>query len=81
MPRYPQDARERGAEGRVILEVVVDPKGRARAVKIRRSSGEDDLDRAALEAVRRWRFIPAQRNGAAVGGTAVVPIRFRLVAE
>lgn len=81
MPRYPEDARERGAEGRVVLEVAVDATGRARAVRVVRSSGEDDLDAAALKAVRGWRFKPARRGGLPVAGTATVPIRFRLVEE
>ena len=40
------------------------------------SSGNRDLDRAALEAVRRWRFQPAQRNGQPVSATVIIPLEF-----
>ncbi|MHA1536024.1 MAG: energy transducer TonB, partial [Alphaproteobacteria bacterium] len=81
LPKYPQSARRRGAEGRAVLAVQVGTDGRARSVVLRQSSGHADLDAAALEAVRRWRFAPASRGGVGVEGLAIVPIRFRLVAR
>jgi protein TonB len=77
-PVYPVAARVRGMEGRVVLEVEVRPDGYAAAVTLKRSSGWSVLDQAAHEAVRRWRFHPAQRDGAAVAGRVEVPIVFRL---
>lgn len=77
-PSYPWISRRRGEEGRVILEVAVDKQGRAREVRVTRSSGHARLDRAALEAVRNWRFVPARRGGAAVAGQIEVPIVFQL---
>jgi len=47
-------------------------------VTVAASSQSRDLDRAALDAVRRWRFRPAQRDGQPVAGTVVVPIEFKL---
>ena len=35
-----------------------------------------DLDRAAMEAVRRWTFRPATRNGQPVTATVIVPLEF-----
>lgn len=78
VPVYPAEARENGWEGRVILHVQVGADGRAAAVRIARSSGFGSLDRAALSAVRRWRFRPATRSGVAVAAAVLVPIRFRL---
>jgi protein TonB len=40
--------------------------------------GSRSLDRAASDAVRRWRFRPAVREGQAVAGTIQVPITFNL---
>ena len=54
-----------GAEG--------DPK----SVQIRKSSGFDRLDEAALNAVRRWRFVPARRGNVAIAAQVIVPINFR----
>ena len=40
-------------------------------------SGSRELDRAATDAVRRWRFTPAQSNGQAVPGSIEVPFDFK----
>jgi periplasmic protein TonB len=77
-PDYPLAARQRGQEGRVVLSVEVLPSGDAGAVTVERSSGVASLDDAAVEAVRRWRFRPAQRNGTTIRATVQVPIRFAL---
>lgn len=77
-PKYPELARRRGQEGRTLLQVEVSASGRPLNVEIAESSGHALLDEAALEAVARWRFQPAQRSGAAVAGTVEVPILFRL---
>ena len=77
-PEYPPVARRRGEEGRVLLSVAVCPAGWAERIEVRASSGSPRLDRAALEAVRRWRFVPANQNGVAVASRIVVPIVFRL---
>ena len=80
-PRYPFSARRRGQEGRVVLRVEVDPAGRAADVSVAHSSGVSALDRAAADAVRRWRFQPARRGGVPVVGRIEVPILFRLDAS
>jgi protein TonB len=78
-PPYPLAARRLGHEGRVLLEVVVTPDGRAARVSVRESSGHPMLDRSAADTVRtRWRFIPARRDGVPVESTVTVPIRFRI---
>ena len=61
-----------------MLTVAVSAAGAAETVSVARGSGHSMLDRAALEAVRRWRFEPARRAGMAAPGTVSVPIRFRL---
>ena len=77
-PKYPRAARRRGQEGRVVLSVRVSSQGSADTVTIHSSSGHGILDRAAVKAVQRWRFIPAQRNGQAVAMTVRVPVTFKL---
>ncbi len=80
-PQYPRVARLRGLEGRVVVTAAVDPLGVVVSSEIAETSGFAMLDRAALEAVRRWRFEPAQRNGRPVRATISVPIIFTLRAE
>ena len=77
-PAYPWISRRRGEEGRVVLEVAVTADGRAKEVRIKRSSGSSRLDQAALAAVKKWRFSPALSGGRAVAGRIEIPIAFRL---
>jgi protein TonB len=77
-PAYPQLARLRGYQGVVVLLVEVLADGRVGQVRIKRSVGHDILDRAALEAVRSWRFEPGRREGRAVTMSVEVPVRYVL---
>jgi len=77
-PVYPESARSEGREGQVILRVLVDDQGRSKHVEINRSSGSEALDRAAAEAIKRWRFIPARYGDKAVESWIRIPIEFRL---
>lgn len=63
-------------KGRVLLHVYITADGHAGEVKIKQSSGYDRLDESALEAVRRWRFVPAKRGGEAIAMWWDVPINF-----
>ena len=76
-PRYPSEALRRGESGTVLVRVEVDAYGAPAGVALVQRSGSRDLDRAAMEAVRKWRFMPAQRNGQAVAASLVIPIDFK----
>ena len=77
-PPYPMAARRMGLEGTVILRVVVAPDGTPARVVVLQSSGHDVLDASALETVqKKWRFVPARRNGIPVEDSVQVPIRFQ----
>jgi protein TonB len=65
-------------EGQVMLRVLVSPDGRPNRIELRTSSGSDRLDRAAEEAVARWRFVPARQGDTAVEAWVLVPIVFKL---
>ena len=77
-PAYPPLARLRGYQGVVVLFVEVLVDGRVGQVGIRRSAGHEILDRAALEAVRTWRFEPGRKEGRTVTMSVEVPVRFVL---
>ncbi|SDE81589.1 energy transducer TonB [Sporomusa acidovorans] len=62
-PDYPDDARQEGFAGTVKVKVEVLENGRPGEVFVVRSSGRQSIDEAALRAVRRWRFVPAQEVG------------------
>ena len=55
---YPQVARDRGLEGRVLFQLVLSPEGGLLAAQLLQSSGAMTLDRAALETVRRAKYPP-----------------------
>ena len=59
--------------GRVVLDVEVLASGEAGVVRVEESSGYDILDQAALESVKRWRFVPARRNGEPVPASVRIP--------
>ncbi len=77
-PHYPLVARRRGIEGVVLLRVTVGAQGNVLEIKVERSSGHDSLDDSARKSVKKWRFVPARRNGVAVQASVTVPVRFRL---
>lgn len=77
-PAYPASSRRLTETGTVTLRVRVSAEGRADAVEIAQSSGFARLDRAAIDAVRRWKFVPAKQGDQAVPAVVLVPINFDL---
>jgi TonB family protein len=73
---YTDEARRRGVEGDVVLEVVVRSDGNVGDVKILHSLGAG-LDQKAVEAVRQWKFSPARRMGAPVDVIVEVSVNFK----
>jgi TonB family protein len=76
-PKYIQAAAEDRVEGKVRLAAVIRKSGRVEAVALLRGLDER-LDRSAVEAMGKWEFEPAARNGVPVDVDAVVEIPFRL---
>ena len=77
-PRYPRIARRRGYEGTVVLEVLVNTKGKVSDYRIIRSCGYSVLDKAAMKSIRNWLFEPGMRGDEKVEMWVKVPIRFEL---
>ena len=77
-PTYPPLSRRMGEEGKVVLRVHVEPTGRPSQVEVRTSSNSPRLDQAALDAVWRWKFVPAKRGDEPVAAWVLVPITFNL---
>ena len=63
---------------KVVLRVLVSGAGTAGSVEIRTSSGFALLDTAALDAVKRWRFVPARQGDQPISAWVLVPITFTL---
>lgn len=77
-PAYPGLARLRGWQGSVTLFVDVDAEGRVTGAIVAVSSGHACLDDAAVEAVNKWRFRPAIRNGRATASALRLTFEFKL---
>lgn len=77
-PRYPDSARRARIEGTTILKVRIGEHGLVQEIQVERSAGHHDLDRAAIEAVRRWRFEPARRGREPVSVWVLIPVTFEL---
>jgi TonB family protein len=76
-PDYTEEGRRRGLEGDVVLEIVVRRDGSVGDVKLLQGLG-GGLDQRAVEAVRQWRFTPAQRRGVPVDVIVEVAVEFKL---
>jgi protein TonB len=77
-PGYPATARRLGIQGTTLLRVHVLVDGRVGDVIVQETAGHPDLDEAAAEAVRRWRFDPARRGNDPVAMWVLLPVEFRL---
>jgi protein TonB len=77
-PKYPPLAREKGYEGTVYLRALIERDGRVGNLAIDRSSGYEILDRAAVDSVREWAFLPARKDGKPVASWVLLPVRFVL---
>ncbi len=76
-PKYPARALRRREQGTVMVSAEIGVDGVPSSVEVVRSSGSRDLDRAAVDAVRRWRFRPAMADGRPTVGRVQVPISFQ----
>lgn len=75
-PIYPEDAKEAGVQGIVIIETTIGSDGTVVDTDVLRSIPM--LDDAALDAVRQWEFVPTLLNGQAVPVIMTVTVNFTL---
>jgi TonB family protein len=76
-PKYIAAAADERVEGKVRLSAVIRKDGHVDAVALLRHL-DDRLDRSATEALTKWEFEPARRNGTAIDVDCVFEIPFRL---
>lgn len=77
-PQYPYQAQQRGWEGVVVLKALIKAEGRPERVVIERTSGHRILDKTALKAVEKWKFVPGRVGNITVSSWIKIPIRFEL---
>ena len=76
-PKYSAEARSAHFQGTCVLWLIVDSDGQPRDIKVARTLGKG-LDEKAIEAVRKWRFEPARKDGKPVAVQINVEVSFRL---
>jgi TonB family protein len=77
-PTYPREAERLGLSGWVDVEFTIATNGTTQDLVVRNAEPLRMFDQAAIDAVKRWRFEPVVRGGAAVEQRAAVRIRFEL---
>ena len=73
-PKYPDQAASDGITGLVIVEAVIDREGKVQKVEVAKSVRH--LDRAAIDAVKKWRYAPVVVNGRVIEVVTYLPIKF-----
>lgn len=77
-PIYPREAERLGIRGWVDVEFTIAADGTTENVVVRNSEPQRTFDQSAVDAVKRWRFEPVVRDGAAVAQRAAMRIRFEM---
>jgi TonB family protein len=75
-PEYPPEASEKGIEGQVQLQILIDEEGQVAAAQV--LGGDGLLAVAATEAVRQWQYLPFLLDGKPVRVNATVAVDFSL---
>jgi TonB family protein len=77
-PEYPDHALTDRVGGSVMVQYVVDKQGNTKDVQVIESDPAGVFDRAATDAIRRWRYRPAKYNGQPIEVPVRTRIRFEL---
>ena len=75
---YPAAALRAGSSGMVIVLAHYNADGVVTDTRIHKSSRNKELDRSALQGVKKWKINPGKINGQAIGGEALVEVLFNL---
>ena len=76
-PEYPTAMRRQSISGMVAVSIVIDDTGVVTSTKVVKTS-QVEFEEPAIEAVKKWKFKPAQKDGAPVKMKVTVPIKFNL---
>jgi len=77
-PRYPKLSKRLGEEGTVLLQLLINENGTVSEVEIKTSSGYPRLDKAAMKAVKQWRYTPASQGNDTIAYRYEQPVHFAM---
>jgi len=75
---YPSESRATHQEGDCTIRALIDKGGTATEASVSKSTGFDTLDQACVQAIQQARFIPAHRDGEAIGASATINMNWRM---
>lgn len=75
-PQYPDEAKQSGVQGEVVLQTVIGADGAVKGITT--ASGDSRLASAAMDAVRQWRFKPYVQNGRSIDVQTQITLKFVL---
>ena len=76
-PEYPSKLKQGGVSGVVALKVEIDETGAVTDCSVSKSSNPE-FEQPAMNAVKNWKFKPAQKGGNPVKVRLLIPIQFRI---
>jgi len=77
-PSYPSSCKRQGHEGTTVLKVAILSKGKCGSIEIIKSAGCESLDKAAIKALKKAKYIPAKRLGVSFTTTKKLAFNFKL---
>jgi protein TonB len=80
-PDYPIELACAGVSGTTVLAVTIGIEGKPTQVTLVQGSGNERLDKSAMDRVPSWKFNPPTRNGQPMAQTIQVPVNFKPPAE
>jgi protein TonB len=76
-PEYPFNLKREGVSGVVAVSIVLDETGAVASATVSKSSNPA-FEAPALEAIKKWKFKPAQKDGSPVKMKLTIPLRFNI---
>ncbi|MGH7997049.1 MAG: energy transducer TonB [Opitutaceae bacterium] len=76
-PVFPTEMRREGIDGIVLVDCVIDAHGNVQNPTVKKASN-DAFSEPALEALKQWKFKPAEKDGTKVPVRVAIPVRFTL---
>jgi protein TonB len=75
---YPPEAARKGVEGSVDVSFTISPEGKVSDITVTNAVPSDIFNRAAIAAVRRWKYEPKTVNGVPVEAHQQLRLQFKL---
>jgi protein TonB len=76
-PKFPDEMRRTGSSGLVTVSCLIDEKGNVTEPKVIKASNEA-FSQPALEALSKWKFKPAKKDGNPVAIRVNIPVQFNV---